>query len=281
MVKLDDWINWNPSTEFLSSSEGLESSSGSRYVDSEHRRTGFVEQSIDTEFGQVLVGDAPFDLDEYISPPTVPKLEAARKYQSQDCMRRSYVVYPSLSEAEPHTAVPDKPIVEEVESDYSPGPEVRMQNKKQKLSTGNEKTERRAPCSSKKQKKLHCAVEKRYRNNLNSKIAALQQTVPSLREPRKGEQGGEDAKESEGDSLYKHRKAVIITQAIEYISHLEGSTQRLSSEAVVLKAQLIAFKKQLAIMVGKTASSRTLIAEMLGTIQDGDSKYLYSMMKEY
>ena len=80
-----------------------------------------------------------------------------------------------------------------------------------------------------------------------------------------GEQGGEDAKESEGDSLYKHRKAVIITQAIEYIRPSWG--------------------KQLArlgaIIVGKAASSRTLIVETLGTIQDGDSKYLYSMMKEY
>jgi hypothetical protein len=124
----------------------------------------------------------------------------------------------------------------------------------------------------KEQKNSYNTVEKRYRNNLNSKTAALQKVVPSLREAPSQEQVGDDAKDAEDESTYKYRIAVILAQAIKYIAHLEGSTERLSSEIFVLKAQEIAFKKQLvrlgAIVVGSIECSQTPTGETLETIQE-------------
>lgn len=70
--------------------------------------------------------------------------------------------------------------------------------------------------SSSVQNKSHSVVEKRYRTNLNDKIAELRQSVPSLRE---GSQSPEDVAVS-SPSL-KYNKATILTKAIEYIQHLE------------------------------------------------------------
>jgi len=89
-------------------------------------------------------------------------------------------------------------------------------------------------------------IEKRYRNNLNDKIAALRDAVPSLRVAAyKLEHGhlpddaelDEDLAEELGGLVpaQKLNKATILSKAAEYIMHLERRNKELADENAQLK----------------------------------------------
>ncbi|SPO06925.1 uncharacterized protein DNG_09619 [Cephalotrichum gorgonifer] len=98
-------------------------------------------------------------------------------------------------------------------------------------------------------KTAHNMVEKRYRNSLNDKIAALQDVVPSLRvTAHRLEQGlnpGETT-ENQGDGVpvdelgglapaKKLNKATILSKAAEYILFLERKNEQLMEENEILE----------------------------------------------
>jgi hypothetical protein len=117
--------------------------------------------------------------------------------------------------------------------------------KKRKSSMGSGETETVDLPHIRKQQG-HNAIEKRYRSNLNDKIYALQQRVPSLRTIPEGVQADDNAEEGEGsvpEAGHKFGKAEILTGAVAYISYLEGTVERLGGEVIVLKAQVMAFEK--------------------------------------
>lgn len=99
-------------------------------------------------------------------------------------------------------------------------------------------------------KRPHNIIEKRYRANLNEKIAELRDSVPSLRVARKSEQDGDDeGDEEELQGLApsnKLNKASILTKAVEYIRHLEMRTKRLDDENMQLKKRLLKLEKMMA-----------------------------------
>ena len=66
------------------------------------------------------------------------------------------------------------------------------------------------------QNRSHSIVEKRYRTNLNDKIAELGDSIPTLREEKQSpaETGG-------SASALKYNKATVLSKAIEYIRLLE------------------------------------------------------------
>ena len=81
----------------------------------------------------------------------------------------------------------------------------------------------------------HNIVERRYRTNINQKIAALRDSIPRLR----------DAKELEhqplpvGDSpVQKLNKATVLSTAVDYIHELEKDKRRLENEISQLRASL-------------------------------------------
>lgn len=83
-------------------------------------------------------------------------------------------------------------------------------------------------------KRSHNAIEKRYRTNLNHKIAALRDAVPSLRKLRAAA-----ADDVDGPGLaHKLNKATVLSSTIEYIQHLESRNQRLEEENAVLKGRV-------------------------------------------
>ena len=101
------------------------------------------------------------------------------------------------------------------EGDASPRP-----TKKRKASTESAKRATRPDSQDRKstsvQNKSHSIVEKRYRTNLNDKIAELRKSIPSLRADVS------DSAETERlTAASKHNKSTILTKAIEYIHHLE------------------------------------------------------------
>lgn len=84
----------------------------------------------------------------------------------------------------------------------------------------------------KRQNNSHNLIEKRYRNNLNSKISALRDCIPSLCSTVKEEEG-EDAMDSDSGErrrAQKCNKGKVLEKAIQYIAELERDVQRLSKE---------------------------------------------------
>ena len=82
------------------------------------------------------------------------------------------------------------------------------------------------------QNKSHSIVEKRYRTNLNDKIADLRRSIPSLR--------GENPNAAEVETLIaapKHNKSTVLTKAIEYIHHLEQRNAYLENVNTGLRNQ--------------------------------------------
>lgn len=101
-------------------------------------------------------------------------------------------------------------------------------------------------------KRPHNIIEKRYRANLNEKIAELRDSVPSLRSTKKNkirDGSGADSDEEDLDGLTpsnKLNKASVLTKAVEYIRHLEFRTRRLEDENRSLKDRLETLDKVIA-----------------------------------
>ncbi|KAL4873917.1 hypothetical protein BDV12DRAFT_191785 [Aspergillus spectabilis] len=92
-------------------------------------------------------------------------------------------------------------------------------------------------------KRAHNVIEKRYRANLNEKIAELRDSVPSLR-TSKGSGAIDDDDDAEGVTpANKLNKASILSKATEYIRHLETRNTRLEDENTALKIRLRELEK--------------------------------------
>lgn len=88
-------------------------------------------------------------------------------------------------------------------------------------------------------KRAHNVIEKRYRANLNEKIAELRDSVPSLRALKSPNADPNDDDENDGpQSNNKLNKSSILSKATEYIKHLEIRNQRLEDENTALKNRL-------------------------------------------
>ncbi|TQS36359.1 hypothetical protein Golomagni_03195 [Golovinomyces magnicellulatus] len=95
-------------------------------------------------------------------------------------------------------------------------------------------------------KTAHNMIEKRYRTNLNDKIAALRDSVPSLRIMSKSARGEDtvvDREELQGlTPAHKLNKATVLSKATEYIGHLEKRNKCLQQENLDHRAQLAAYE---------------------------------------
>jgi len=93
-------------------------------------------------------------------------------------------------------------------------------------------------------KTAHNMIEKRYRTNLNDKIATLRDSVPSLRVMSKKNSRGEDIQEDlQGlTPAHKLNKATVLSKATEYIAHLEKRNKFLMKENANLKSRVDAFE---------------------------------------
>ncbi|KAJ3192257.1 hypothetical protein HK101_006816 [Irineochytrium annulatum] len=114
----------------------------------------------------------------------------------------------------------------------------------------------------KQQRKVaHNAIERRYRNNINQRIADLKIVVPALNSPKikDGRRGGGAKKDKDGDdddsdgdggddqdeiidgipAATKHNKATILRKATEYIVHLRNEVARHRDESAALRHLLL------------------------------------------
>jgi len=127
--------------------------------------------------------------------------------------------------------------------------ESKGKSKKRKISDADHEDEEEEDDDEGKpvKKTSHNMIEKRYRNNLNDKIAALRDAVPSLRimsKSARGEDTTEDRQELHGlTPAHKLNKATVLSKATEYIRHLEKRYSRLQEENTAMRARISAFEK--------------------------------------
>ncbi|KAL5336581.1 hypothetical protein BJX70DRAFT_276946 [Aspergillus crustosus] len=91
-------------------------------------------------------------------------------------------------------------------------------------------------------KRAHNVIEKRYRANLNEKIAELRDSVPSLR-TSKGSGTLDDDDDEGATPASKLNKASILSKATDYIRHLETRNKRLEDENTAMKVRLRELEK--------------------------------------
>ncbi|MCO5555705.1 hypothetical protein L7F22_009250 [Adiantum nelumboides] len=98
-----------------------------------------------------------------------------------------------------------------------------------------------APIIKSEKKVAHNAIERRYRNNINARIAALRNAVPALHElrPKRPTRRGKEAPPEDlvdgVPAATKLNKATILGKATEYIRYLKGRETRLVSEVAGLR----------------------------------------------
>jgi len=136
----------------------------------------------------------------------------------------------------------------------SPEPARSSSISKKRKSSGGDDISKVAPDSANTEqppvkKTAHNMIEKRYRTNLNDKIAALRDSVPSLRAMPKTTQGNaidcdDDREDLDGlTPAHKLNKATVLSKATEYIHHLERRNKRLEDENSSLRTRVRAFEK--------------------------------------
>ncbi|OMP87900.1 Sterol regulatory element-binding protein 1 [Diplodia seriata] len=132
----------------------------------------------------------------------------------------------------------------------SPEPVANVATKKRKSSTEDDSsTDQKSNKQPPVKKTAHNMIEKRYRTNLNDKIAALRDSVPSLRVmSRAGNTNGNEEEDDPEDlegltPAHKLNKATVLSKATEYIRHLEKRNKRLNEEVDTLKARLESYDK--------------------------------------
>jgi len=120
-------------------------------------------------------------------------------------------------------------------------------NKKKRKSLVDEDAAKETPSKQHPVKKTaHNMIEKRYRTNLNDKIAALRDSVPSLRVMSRTGNSDEDDDVEDLEGLtpaHKLNKATVLSKATEYIRHLEKRNKKLQEEVASLKARADAYDK--------------------------------------
>jgi hypothetical protein len=309
MEEWNDWMKWEVAEPDFPDNhrESLASNISSPETwSTDHESAGKDEISCSYfKSNEFPFEDAPFEIDETpIQSSGLPLGPPGTLFpavlQPQSDLRRSFRGFSSLTEAEErdlqNIAMPSRmlsaiKLASEPSSptsslsDRSPSPSPKPQtrtrrNNKRKTSQDDGEVPS-ALCQSRK--RGHNAIEKRYRTNLNDKINCLREGIPSLSRQSisdaKSDEEGEDS-DIEMDpktAQQKYGKAAILTRALEYIKHLENTTQRLGSEVDVLKTRVGAFEKLAMsgsiVLNGKGLGVQTAMdpvkSETLETIQAG------------
>jgi hypothetical protein len=88
-------------------------------------------------------------------------------------------------------------------------------------------------------KTSHSLVERKYRENLNSKFDTLRQSLPSMQRFSHGYEGSDMI---DPEASIKPRKADILTNATEYVQQLKERNNNLNSELAFQREKILAME---------------------------------------
>jgi len=119
----------------------------------------------------------------------------------------------------------------EESSSYSPRAESKRSPVAPRSRSRKPKSQPQSKTCVSKGKNSHNLIEKRYRNNLNSKIQILRDCIPSFR-----------SSENESEEIeVKCNKGIILEKAIEYITQLERKVELLEKDNVGMQLMVKAY----------------------------------------
>ncbi|KAH8770762.1 hypothetical protein F5883DRAFT_416390, partial [Diaporthe sp. PMI_573] len=169
------------------------------------------------------------------TPPEPTQATQQRRYPARANLKRK-------SSSDDNASSPSSP-----RSSCSPPPPQRRHTAPSTKEESPSTTVSKPPLGPKKT--AHNMIEKRYRTNLNDKIAALRDSVPALRVMvHRLEHADDDAGLDFEDDLggvtpaHKLNKATILSKATEYIAHLERKNRSLAKENSALRNRVEGFE---------------------------------------
>jgi hypothetical protein len=89
-------------------------------------------------------------------------------------------------------------------------------------------------------KTAHSIIERKYRENLNAKIAQLQETLTTT--DYFAQDDSRLSNEALAPTVVKPRKGDVLTRTIDYIQHAEIDKRHMGEEIKLLKSQITAMK---------------------------------------
>ncbi|MCJ1284641.1 hypothetical protein MMC26_003976 [Xylographa opegraphella] len=91
-------------------------------------------------------------------------------------------------------------------------------------------------------KASHCQVERKYRENLNTKFETLRRAIPSMQSPGDNpSSAGPDLEDLGGSS--KPRKADVLSNATDYVKQMEEKNRAMANEIEFLRSRVEAISK--------------------------------------
>ncbi|KFY36527.1 hypothetical protein V495_07813, partial [Pseudogymnoascus sp. VKM F-4514 (FW-929)] len=184
---------------------------------------------------------------ESVQPPAMGSLSLAQQELLRSIAMPAHLQYPSAQhqQGSPQSATSRR----QSGSGTMSSPDHQARARKRKSSTEGIEEDASGDESGQRpvKKTAHNMIEKRYRTNLNDKIMALRDSVPSLRvmtKSARGSDGSTEVEDLEGlIPAHKLNKATVLSKATEYIRHLEKRSKRLAEENESMKARVAAFEK--------------------------------------
>ena len=219
----------------------------------------YTQPGVSFAFGGTLDMPAAFDFNgNALSSPSTAETQQQNEFYSppvwQQQQQQSLFTPTTFAQSGPPVSTPSlhhspSSLNNGTSSSHS-SPEPVTQSKKRKSTEDTEDFDE-APSSKKggsqpPKKTAHNMIEKRYRTNLNDKIAALRDSVPSLRVMSRpnGTEEDDDPEDLEGlTPAHKLNKATVLSKATEYIRHLEKRNKRLTDEVATLKGRIESYEK--------------------------------------
>ena len=99
------------------------------------------------------------------------------------------------------------------------------------------------PTTTRQAKTSHCQVERKYRENLNTKFETLRRSIPSMQLPSTGYPPCEAGDVEDCGKTVKPRKADILSGATDYVKQLEDKNSKMGSEIDFLRSRVKAIEK--------------------------------------